>query len=181
MSNVTDERSQTQSATEQVQERVQGVAQQAKSQTREQLRSQISDRSSQAGEQMSSAAHALRRTSEQLRNDGQGGGVAKLIDAAADRGERLGSYLTRADGEQILRDAENLARKQPWLFVGGSAVIGFLASRFMRASSSGRYRAQGGSGSYPQSGNGSAGYITPTEPDYGRVGAPTGGGAGGFD
>ena len=61
----------------------------------------------------------------------------------ADRGERLGAYLRRADGDQILRDVEDFARKQPWLMVGGSAVAGFLASRFMKATSRERFQGSG--------------------------------------
>jgi hypothetical protein len=131
-----------------VKNRVQDVAGQAKGETREQLRTQISQRSTQAGEQVSSAAEAMRRTSEQLRTDGKDS-VAKLIDSVADRGERLGTYLTRSDGDQILRDIEDLARRQPWLFVGGSAVAGFLSSRFLKASSRRRYESRSQQGGYP--------------------------------
>ncbi|MDX6452569.1 MAG: hypothetical protein QOH16_2618 [Gaiellaceae bacterium] len=173
MTNVTAERDQTQSATDQVKERVQDVAEQAKGQTREQLRTQISQRSTQAGEQMSSAAGAMRKTSEHLRVEGKDS-VAKVIDGAAERSERLGSYLSRADGDQILRDVEDLARKQPWLFVGGSAVVGFLASRFMKASSSNRYQGAA-SGRYPQQHQSqlSTGYVSPA--------STTGGESGGLD
>jgi ElaB/YqjD/DUF883 family membrane-anchored ribosome-binding protein len=160
MTNVTAERNQQQSATEQVKERVQDVAEQAKSQTREQLRSQINQRSTQAGEQVSSTAEAMRKTSEHLRVEGKDS-VAKVVDGVAERSERLGSYLSRADGDQILRDVEDLARKQPWLFVGGSAVVGFLASRFMKASSSNRYQGFV-AGRYPQNQSQSAaGYVSP--------------------
>jgi ElaB/YqjD/DUF883 family membrane-anchored ribosome-binding protein len=166
MTNVA-ERDQQQSATGQVKERVQDVAEQAKSQTREQLRTQIGQRSSQAGEQVSSAAEAMRKTSEHLRGEGKDP-VAKVLDGAAERSERLGSYLARADGDQLLRDVEDLARKQPWLFVGGSAVVGFLASRFMKASSSNRY--QGAvAGGYPQNQSQlSTGYVSPAAPARGE-------------
>ena len=185
MTGVTDERTQSQSATEQVKERVQDVAGQAKGQTREQLRSQISQRSTQAGEQVSSAADAMRRTSEQLRSEGKDS-VAKVVDGVAGRGEKLGSYLTRADGDQILRDVEDLARRQPWLFVGGSAVVGFLASRFMKASSSSRYQSGSPQAGYPRrdlAGAPSAGYVSPAAlpsgwADDGEAGARSGGVAG---
>ena len=164
MTGVTDERTESQSATEQVKERVQDVAGQAKGQTREQLRRSDQQRSTQAGEQVSSAAQALRRTSEQLRTEGKER-AAKVVDGVADRSERLGSYLTRADGDRILRDVEDFARRQPWLFVGsGSAVVGFLASRFMKASSSGRYQSSSQQGGYPSrdiAGDSSAGYASP--------------------
>jgi ElaB/YqjD/DUF883 family membrane-anchored ribosome-binding protein len=184
MTNVTAERNQQQSATEQVKERVQDVAEQAKSQTREQLRTQINQRSTQAGEQVSSTAAAMRKTSEHLRVEGKDS-VAKVVDGLAERSEKLGSYLSRADGDQILRDVEDLARKQPWLFVGGSAVVGFLASRFMKASSSNRY--QGAVSGYPQNqGQLGTGYVSrasaaPPAPDARSQGATTGGGSGGLD
>ena len=170
MTGVTDERTESQAATEQVKERVQDVASEAKGQTREQLRNQISQRSSQAGDQVSSAADAMRRTSEQLRTEGKDS-VAKIVDGVADRGEQLGSYLTRADGDQILRDVEDLARRQPWLFVGASAVLGFLASRFVKASSSSRYPSRSPQG-YPSRRppvDSSAGYVSPPALPAGRA------------
>ncbi len=183
MSSVTDERSP--SATEQVKERVQDVAEQAKVETREQLRTQINSRSSDVGEQFTSAAGAIRKTSDQLRVEGNES-VAKLVDGVADRGQRLGSYLSRADGDQILRDVEDLARKQPWLFVGGSAVVGFLASRFMKASSSSRYQGWSPASPSPRSDAGDsnpAGYISPAAaaaaPALNVAPARSGGGSGG--
>lgn len=185
MTNVTAERNQPQSTTDQVKERVQDVADQAKSQTREQLRTQINQRSTQAGEQVSSTAQAMRKTSEHLRVEGKDS-VAKVVDGVADRSERLGSYLTQADGDQILRDIEDIARRQPWLFVGGSAVVGFLASRFMKASSSNRYQGSM-AGRYPQSKDQlGTGYVSrasaaPPAPDARSQRTTTGGGSGGLD
>jgi ElaB/YqjD/DUF883 family membrane-anchored ribosome-binding protein len=190
MTGVTGERTESQSATEQVKERVQDVADQAKGHTREQLRDQIGQRSTQAGEQVSAAADAMRRTGEELRVDGKVS-VAKVIDGVADRGERLGSYLTRADGDQILRDVEDLARRQPWLFVGASAVVGFLVSRFVKASSSGRYQSGSLQGGYPSrqpDAISGAGYVEPAALPAGQTngneeqdetGARSGGVAGG--
>jgi ElaB/YqjD/DUF883 family membrane-anchored ribosome-binding protein len=141
MASTTDASSQ--STTEQVKERVEDVAQQAKGRTGDQLREQIDTRSSQAGEQVRSTAQAVRQTSSKLREDGQEM-PAKALDQLASHGERLGDYLAESDGGRILRDVENVARSRPWLFVGGSAVVGFLASRFMKASSGRRYRESDG-------------------------------------
>ena len=71
MTGVTDERT-SQSELEQVKERVQDVAGEAKEPDAEQLRAQIEQRSTQAGEQVSSTAQAMRRDER----------------AAADRGQR---------------------------------------------------------------------------------------------
>jgi len=118
----------------QLQERTGEVAQQARGRVRE----QVDMRSTQAGDQIRSTATAMRRTSEQLRNEGNEG-AAKMSDAVAERADRLGSYLTQTDGDQMLRQVEDFARRQPWLVAFGGLVLGFAASRFLKASSSRRY------------------------------------------
>jgi ElaB/YqjD/DUF883 family membrane-anchored ribosome-binding protein len=183
MTNVTDERAQVTSASEQVKERVQDAAQQAKGQTRDQLRSQVNTCSTQAGEQVSSTAEAMRRTSEQLRSEGKDS-AARVIDEVADRSERLGGYPTQADADRILGDVEDFARRQPWVFVGGSAVLGFLASRFMKASSRSRYQSRARASDSPSR------FGVPAAPPSSALGsggggsaggAPRGGGSGGHD
>jgi uncharacterized protein YpuA (DUF1002 family) len=142
MSSTTRTREEPQSATEQVKERVQEVTQQARGETREQMRSQISERSTQVGDQVVSAAQAMRRASQQLHDEGNVR-AAGVVDSLVERGEHLGGYLRVADGDKILRDVEDFARRQPWVMVGGSAIAGFLASRFMKASSRSRYVSPG--------------------------------------
>src|SRR5687768_18490392 len=62
------------------------------------IREQLDDRSTQVGEQMSSVATAMRRTGEQLRSEGSET-PARYVDGIGERVERLGSYLTEADGD----------------------------------------------------------------------------------
>jgi hypothetical protein len=78
--------------------------------------------------------------SEQLREQGKDQ-PAKLADQAADRAERLGSYLTESDADRILGDIEDFGRRQPLAIVAGGLALGFVASRFLKASSQTRYRA----------------------------------------
>jgi ElaB/YqjD/DUF883 family membrane-anchored ribosome-binding protein len=148
---------------EQVQERVGEGAQQiqekaseAKQNTRERVRQEIDTRSSRTGEQMTKTGSALRRTAQQLRGDRQEQ-QAKVLEAVADRTERVGRYLNQTEGEQILRDVERMARQRPWVVAGAGTVLGFLAARFTKASSTRRYESIG-NGSRP-SGT-SAGYST---------------------
>lgn len=122
-------------ATGQVQEK----AQQAKGQASEKLREQVDQRSTQAAEQVQPMANALRKTGEQLRNEGNDQ-PAKVADAVAERIERLGSYLQEADSDRMLSDVESFGRRRPWLLAAGGAVLGFVASRFLKASSSRRYQ-----------------------------------------
>jgi hypothetical protein len=63
-----------------------------------------------------------------------------VAEQVADRAESFGSYLRDADGERLLRDVEDVARRQPWLIAAGGLALGFAASRFLKASSSRRYQ-----------------------------------------
>lgn len=154
MSDVTTEPAQSStSTTEQATERlgegaeqIQEKASEAKARTRDRLREQIDTRSTETGEQMTSTASALRQTAERLRTE-QRGPQAKVLDQIADRTERFGRYLTETDGDRLLRDVERIARQRPWLVAGGGTVLGFLAARFTKASSSRRYEENGRSAS----------------------------------
>ena len=133
-------------AAAQAQEKAQEVAGQAKEQAqnvagqaREQARTQIDERSTQAGEQVRSLADSMRRTGENLRNEGQEN-PAKVTEGVAERADRLGGYLVESDADRILGDVESFARRQPWALAAAGVAIGFIASRFVKASSSRRYR-----------------------------------------
>lgn len=124
----------------QAQEKAQQTAQQAKGQ----LRTQVDQRSSQAGEKVTGTASDIRTVAEQLREQGKDQ-PAKLAEQAADRAERLGGYLSGSDADRILHDVESYGRRQPWAVAAGGVLLGFAASRFLKASSRERY-AQGTSG-----------------------------------
>jgi ElaB/YqjD/DUF883 family membrane-anchored ribosome-binding protein len=119
----------------QAQERAQEAAGQAK----DRIREQVDQRSTQAGEQVSGAAGDVRNVADELRKQGRDG-PARYAERAADQAERLGGYLTKSDGDTILRDAEDFGRRRPWAVVAGAFAIGFAASRLLKASSSERYR-----------------------------------------
>jgi|SRR5215211_3317748 len=122
----------------QAQQQVQEKAQVVKSQVGDQLRSQVDQRSTQVGDQADSVGHALRQSGEQLRGEGKDT-PAKLMDSAAEQIDRLGGYLRDADADRMLRDVESWARSRPWAAATIGAAIGFLGSRFLKASSGRRY------------------------------------------
>ena len=121
------------SSTEQAKEKAQETAQQAKRGVRE----QVDQRSTEAGERVGSMAQDVRSVADELRSQGKDQ-PAKLAEQAAERAESLGDYLRRSDGDTILRDVEDFGRRQPWAVVAGGVVLGFAASRFLKASSSRR-------------------------------------------
>lgn len=122
---------------DQAQEKVQEAAGQAKNRVRE----QVDQRSTQAAERVGSAAADARSVSEELRRQGKDQ-AARLAEQAAERADRLGSYLQESDAERILGDVEEMGRKQPWAVVAGGLALGFVASRFLKASSERRYAAR---------------------------------------
>jgi ElaB/YqjD/DUF883 family membrane-anchored ribosome-binding protein len=108
----------------------------------------VDSRSRQAGERVSQQANDIRSLSQELRTQGKDG-PARIAEQAADRAEKVGSYLTQSDADRILRDAEDFARSNPWAVMAGGLAAGFLASRFLKASSSDRYRGGASSTSLP--------------------------------
>jgi hypothetical protein len=124
-----------QEAGRQAQEQAQQVAGQAK----DRVRGQVDQRSTQAGEQIANQASDIRTVADQLREQGKNK-PAQLAEQAAKHTERVGSYLKESDADRILGDAEDFARQRPWAVVAGGIAVGLAASRFLKASSSGRYQ-----------------------------------------
>ena len=85
-----------------------------------------------------SVAQALRQSGQNLRGEGNAQ-AASVTDTAAQRVEQLGEYLEHVEGDQLLRDAERLARRRPWVLAGVGLFAGLVASRMMKASSERRY------------------------------------------
>jgi len=127
----------------QAQQQVQEKTQELRSGAEARFREEVDERSTRAGEQVEAVGQALKRTSEQLRSEGKET-PAHAIEQAAQKVEDLGSYLRSADADRILDDVESFARRRPWLTAASGAVAGFLASRFVKASSHRRYESKGG-------------------------------------
>jgi hypothetical protein len=120
---------------------VQDKAVELKQQGRSKLGETLDQRTTEAGGQARQAARALRQSGLQMRTqaDGKGEQVAQAAEWAADRVERLGGYLEQASGARLLGDAEDFARRRPWLVAGAGLIAGLAASRFLKASSERRY------------------------------------------
>jgi hypothetical protein len=142
------------STTEQVKEQVTEQAEAARDkargatrQARGRFRDQVDQRSTQAGERLSTTAADVRSVAEELRRQGKDT-PARMVEQAAGQADRAADYLKQASGDRILRDVEDLARSRPWAVAAGGLALGFAASRFLKASSGRRYReAQAG---YPR-------------------------------
>ena len=121
------------------QQEVVGKAQEVRSQAADGVRKQLDSRSTQAGEQVSATAGAMRRVGEELRQEGRDA-TAGYATQAAEPLERLGRYLSEADGDRLLSDAERFVRQRPWVAVLGGATVGFFVARFIKASGTNGHR-----------------------------------------
>jgi hypothetical protein len=130
--------SSTKEKAQEVAEQAQAKAGEAAGEAKGKLREQVDQRSTEAGQRVSSTAGDVRSVGEELRRQGKER-PAKLADQAAERAERVGRYLTESDADRILRDVEDFGRRQPWAVVAGGLALGFLGSRFLKASSRQRY------------------------------------------
>ena len=126
-------------------DQAQAKAQDAAGQARQQIHAQLDQRSTEAGERATATAGDLRSISDHLREQGNDA-PAKLADQAALQAEKAGSYLQRTDGQSLLSDVEDFARRNPWAAALGGLAIGFAASRAWKASSAERTIQRGGSG-----------------------------------
>jgi len=120
----------------QLQETKDQVVDQAKTtltQARDSAASSLSDSKHKLADQISTVAGAIHGTTDQLRSKNQPR-IAEYVDGLAEQADRFAGYLRNADFGAMRRDAEDLARRQPTLVVGGAFVLGLLGARFVKSS-----------------------------------------------
>lgn len=90
----------------------------------EQAKSSVADEMSGVASALRTAAEEMRQGSPQERTFGQiAEGIADASDALRDK-----------DLGTMVQDVSELARRNPLVFLGGAALIGFAATRFAKAS-----------------------------------------------
>ena len=126
-------------------------------QARDQVQGLVSQQKTRVADQLGSLAGALRDTGNQL-----GQKQSHLLDLggyagkAADKVDRLSSYLRDRELGEVVRDAETFARRRPELFLGGTFLAGLLLARFLKASGDAENLETGAvraGQSYPRSGS----------------------------
>ncbi len=110
-------RAQAQEKAKEVAGQAQEKAQDARAEARKRLRDQVDQRSTQAGEQVSGTAEDVRSVAMELRSQGKDK-PAQYAEQAAERVERAGDWLRDSDGDTILSDVEDFARRNPWAVSG---------------------------------------------------------------
>ena len=110
----------------------------------------------QAASGIDKVAQTIRRVSTDMETDQPG--IANAAQTAADQADRFAQYLRETDARKMIGNVEEMARRQPLIFLGGAFLLGVAASRFIRAaggpsgqgeaSQGGQYRRSGYSTSY---------------------------------
>lgn len=84
-----------------------------------------------AADRVAQAADAVRGAASGMR--GQDDWMAGLVERGADELARMADILRTSDLRSLLNQAETLARRQPVLFAGAGAILGFALTRAARA------------------------------------------------
>jgi len=94
---------------------------------------ELDTQKTRATDGLSAIAGVVRQTTQNLRNE-QHDTIAQYVDRAADELDRFSNAVREKDLDQLLRDARQLARRQPALFIAGSFAVGLFAARFLKSS-----------------------------------------------
>jgi ElaB/YqjD/DUF883 family membrane-anchored ribosome-binding protein len=121
-------------AREQAQEKVTEVKERASGR----LRGQLDTRSTEMADQLAPFAQALHKAGDHLASQGNASG-GKAAHRAGEQVEQLAGYLRSSGSDRFLDDIEGFARQRPWAAGGIGVVAGFMAARFLKASSEHRY------------------------------------------
>lgn len=90
------------------------------------------ERKDQATGELHDVARALRSASEELDRNGRSTG--RIFSAAAERVDDLVGRFEGRDFDGMMREAQTLARRKPGAFLAGTVALGFIATRFLKAS-----------------------------------------------
>ncbi|HEY3577401.1 MAG TPA: hypothetical protein VGK68_05330 [Gaiellaceae bacterium] len=129
---------QAQEAATQVREQAQQKAAEVKGRASDKVRRQLDARSTEVAEQIAPFAQALHKAGDHLASQDNAPG-ARVAHRAGDQVEQLDRYLRSSGSDRFLGDIEGFARQRPWAACGIGVVAGFMAARFLKASSESRY------------------------------------------
>jgi hypothetical protein len=131
----------------QVVDQAKDTAGQVADQAKEQATSQLESQKERTVGALVTVAQAIRQTSQHLHEQDQGA-FGGYVDQAAERIETLTDYLKTRDVPALLADTQDLARRQPGLFLTGAVALGFIGARFLKSSGRRAMTQRGASAGY---------------------------------
>lgn len=137
-------RNQAQEMTQQAKEKASNLVDQA----RTRVKTRVTEQKDRAAENLTSVADRIRTTGHQIDDQVEEIPVGRYADRAAETVENLAAYLRTHEVDDMVAEVEDYARRNPAVFIGTAFALGFMASRFLKSSTSesgadgrrGRYR-----------------------------------------
>jgi hypothetical protein len=105
---------------------------------KESAASQLGAQKDRATDGLGSVAQAVRQSTQQLR-DQRHETIAQYVEQAADQLERFATRLKERNVGDLAREAQELARRRPALFIGSAFALGLLGARFLKSSNDNGY------------------------------------------
>lgn len=151
-------------ATDEVRDKAQQTASTLVDQAQQVATTQAKSQMTRAADTLETVASSIRQSTSSMRE--QQPQIATVADQAAARVDDASRYLREHDLNDVVRVAEDYARREPLMFLGAAFAIGFVAARFLRSAapsgSTSSYRNR--SGQYGMNSNSNYGMGT----SYGR-------------
>jgi len=113
-------------------EEARGVVGQLFGDVRHAAEEMLEERKDRAAQSVHGFAEALRRTADNLRGENET--VARYAERAAETVDRFSETLHGRRFGEMVAELDELARRQPALFLIGAVAAGFVAGRFMAGS-----------------------------------------------
>jgi hypothetical protein len=130
---VQDVTNQTKDTAGQVVDQAKDTAGQVAEQAKQQATSQLESQKERTVDTLMTVAQALHQTGQHLHEQEQTA-VGGYVEQAAERVETLTNYLRTRDVPSLLAETQDLARRNPGLFLGGAVALGFIGARFLKSS-----------------------------------------------
>jgi len=103
-------------------------------QARDQVKTQLEGQKDRATETLGTVAEAIRASSEHLRSH-EAAPISEYAERIAATVDGFAGSLRNKTVDDMFRDVEGFARRQPALFLGAAFAVGFIAARFLKSSS----------------------------------------------
>src|SRR6478736_9399800 len=111
------------------------------SQATDKLKDAVNDRKSSGAEYVGNLANTMRRAAREFDTDLPLAGT--YIRKAASQIEGVSDHIRNGNLNDVVRNAQNFARRQPTAFLGLAVLAGFGAVRFLKSSSESDLAAEG--------------------------------------
>jgi len=131
---------------------------------KDKVKSQLSDQKDKAAGGLDSLTSALRQTGDVLEQNGMPAPVSDYAQSFAGQVDKFSHYLRDKDVDELARDVEDYARRNPMMFVGGAFLLGLALARFLKSSESNAVKYQtSGTNNFGTATRSTGGALVPVE------------------